>query len=86
VREFAVNAWLRPLASMIPFAVASAIVDLVWPAPNVLVFFLQVALVLPLALVGAWVVGLDRAERVMLAAPVNRLLGRVPAAGAIPSR
>ncbi|MEX2156212.1 MAG: oligosaccharide flippase family protein [Gemmatimonadales bacterium] len=80
VRAFAVHAWARPFASMIPFALTSLLVDIAWPASNLIVFFVQVALLLPLAAAGAWVVGLERSERALLTVPLNRLLGRVPAA------
>lgn len=63
VREYAMHAWIRPLASMLPFGVASALIELFWPAPNLVVFFAQVALALPLAVLGAWVVGLEERER-----------------------
>lgn len=63
VREYAMHAWGRPLASMIPFAVASALIERWWPASSLVVFFTQVGVALPLAVLGAWVVGLESGER-----------------------
>lgn len=57
------DVWLRPAVAMIPFAVASLLVDRFWPATGVAGFFLQVAVALPAALVGAWFVGLTALER-----------------------
>ena len=62
-REYALHAWVRPLASMVPFAIASAVVERVSPASDLLVFFAQVALTLPTAVLGAWLIGLDDGER-----------------------
>jgi len=55
--------WLRPAVAMIPFAVATFLIDLYWPATGVIGFFLQVAAALPAALLGAWFVGLTAPER-----------------------
>lgn len=78
IHDFAMHAWARPLASMIPFALANAVVDGAWPAANLLAFFAQVALLLPLAGAGAWLLGLERGERALISGYVRRLLGRVP--------
>ena len=61
------------------FALASAVVDASWPAPNLMVFFAQIGLVLPLAGVGAWVLGLERSERALIVAALQRALRLVPA-------
>jgi O-antigen/teichoic acid export membrane protein len=66
------NAWFRPALALIPFALASYAVDRFWPAPNLLVFFLQVALCLVVALVGYWASCLDVEERVQIAEKVSR--------------
>jgi O-antigen/teichoic acid export membrane protein len=79
VQDYVIHAWLRPLASMIPFALASAVVDASWPAPNLMVLFAQIGLVLPLAGVGAWVLGLERSERALIVAALQRALRLVPA-------
>lgn len=53
----------RPWFSMVPFALVSLAVDARWEANSVLIFFLQVAAILPIALVGAYAVGVDHQER-----------------------
>jgi Na+-driven multidrug efflux pump len=65
-RDYALHAWIRPLASILPFAVASYIIDRTWAAPNVFYFFGQVAVTMPLAIVGTWIVGLEQDERARL--------------------
>ena len=66
VRDYAVNAWLRPLASMIPFAALSLLIDRRWPTSSMLAFFGPVILILPVAITGTWLVGLEDAERQQL--------------------
>jgi O-antigen/teichoic acid export membrane protein len=78
IPDFAMHAWVRPFASMIPFALANAVVDVAWPAANLAMFFAQVALLLPLAGAGAWLLGLERGERALISGYLKRLLGRVP--------
>jgi O-antigen/teichoic acid export membrane protein len=57
------DAWLLPIAACVPFALASILLEHVSPAGTLLVFFAQVALVLPLVVVGAMVTCLTPAER-----------------------
>lgn len=59
---------VRPGVAMIPFAAMCVAVDRWWPAAGLALFFAQIALVLPLAALGAWVVALDPAEREMILA------------------
>jgi O-antigen/teichoic acid export membrane protein len=82
---YAMQAWVRPLASMVPFAVACVIVDHYWKAPNLLTFFLQVALTLPVAAAGAWTVGLEPHERAKLREYLGGMLvaRRVAAGGGV---
>jgi len=56
---YMVNAWVRPGVALIPFALASYITDRFWQASHLLLFFLQVAICLPLALAGYWAICLD---------------------------
>ena len=65
-REYALNGWIRPLAAMAPFALVSFLVDRTWTAPSVLYFLGQVAMTMPVALVGTWLVGLQQDERQQL--------------------
>lgn len=61
--KYAISAWVRPGIGVLPYALATQTIEHYWPATNLVVFFLQVALVLPLALVGYWLVCLDRPQR-----------------------
>ena len=78
VAEYAMHAWVRPLASMLPFALANAVVDVAWPASNLVLYFGQIALLLPLAGAGAWLIALEPPERAFIVSGLNRVLGRVP--------
>lgn len=62
-RESVLQFWLTPLCAMVPFAACTFAVEHWWPAHNLLLFFLQVACVLPAAVVGALALGLTRTER-----------------------
>jgi O-antigen/teichoic acid export membrane protein len=61
--KYAISAWVRPAIGVLPFALATQAIEHYWPATNLIVFFVQVALVLPIALVGYWLVCLDRPQR-----------------------
>jgi O-antigen/teichoic acid export membrane protein len=63
---------LRPLLAILPFAFASLLVERLWPAPNLFVFFGQIAAMLPFAFLGAWLIALRPEERQF----VTRLLPR----------
>src|SRR5208282_1409450 len=57
---YMLSAWIRPWVSLVPFVGASYLVERYWPATNLVEFFSQVALVLPLALLGYWFVCLEK--------------------------
>jgi O-antigen/teichoic acid export membrane protein len=78
VREYAMHAWLRPLASILPFGILSLVVDRTWPASNLLAFFSQVALLLPIALVGTWMFGLESAEREQVRSRLRTARAQLP--------
>jgi O-antigen/teichoic acid export membrane protein len=63
ISKFWVTVWIRPAIAMIPFALGSLLVHKFWLADNLIVYFAQVAAVLPLAVVGAWAVSLTPSER-----------------------
>jgi O-antigen/teichoic acid export membrane protein len=73
-REYAMQAWIRPLVSVLPFAIASYFIDRTWTAPTLYYFFGQVAITIPLAIVGIWIFGLQPDER-------DRLRGWLGASG-----
>ena len=72
--------WIRPVLSMLPFALMSVVVERSLGADGYLDFFLQVFLTLPLALAGALVIGLDRTERKVLWSGVSGFKSNVAAA------
>jgi hypothetical protein len=47
----------------LPFIGATWLVERLWPAASLLVFLGQVTMLVPLALLGLWYVGLSTAER-----------------------
>lgn len=63
VRGYLSSAWGRPVVAMLPFAGATGLVERLWPATSLAVFFGQVAVLMPLALLGCWYVGLLDQER-----------------------
>jgi O-antigen/teichoic acid export membrane protein len=67
LREYYARALLRPLVAMIPFALATRAIETWWPASNVVTFFGQVLVALPMAAFGAWFVALTPRERQALA-------------------
>jgi O-antigen/teichoic acid export membrane protein len=69
---FWLSVFVRPVVAAIPFAIASGIVDRVWPARNVAIFFAQVIALLPLMAVAAWI-ALSADERTV----VRRTLANV---------
>jgi O-antigen/teichoic acid export membrane protein len=55
--------WVRPIVAMLPYAAATSLVEALWPAVSLIIFFTQVGLLLPIAAVGAWLVALTENER-----------------------
>ena len=53
----------RPIVAILPFAGLSYAVERTWPASNLAVFFLQVMIAVPIAVLGSWIFGLKRDER-----------------------
>lgn len=70
--EFWLNVHLRPVLAIVPFAVASVLIERFWPASSLFVYFSQIALILPFVLLGAWVVALRPEEREFMAALIPR--------------
>ncbi len=60
---YATSVWLRPMLTILPFALGTYAVDHYWPAEHLILFFLQVALVLPIALGRYWLMCLDKTQR-----------------------
>ncbi len=78
---YAASAWLRPGIAILPFAIASFAIEHILPATTLLVFFLQVACLLPLVAVGYWLVCLNTEQRTEYSQRFATLFGRAPAQG-----
>jgi O-antigen/teichoic acid export membrane protein len=76
--EFWLNVVWQPVLAILPFALASLLIERLWPAVNLIVYFSQVALILPLAMLGAWLVALRPEERQFI---VRLIPGRALAVG-----
>lgn len=63
VRDYVWTVWVRTLLAVAPFAGCTWFVQKAWPAPNLPVFFLQTAAVLPLVFICFWYFCLRRAQR-----------------------
>jgi O-antigen/teichoic acid export membrane protein len=62
IRDFVMSAWVRPGVAVLPFALCTYAFEQLLPPPNLIIFFLQVGVAVPLAFFGAWVFCLDRHE------------------------
>ena len=67
---------LRPLAAMLPFAFVLYVMDARVTASGYVSFFAQVAAALPVAILGAWTIGLRADERIAATAAIRRRLAR----------
>jgi len=63
VSDYLMQALLLPSVAVLPYAGVTAILEYLWPASGLLVFILQTAATLPIALAGALLVSLNAAER-----------------------
>src|SRR5262249_30595058 len=52
LRRYLLQSWVRPAVAIIPFAIGCFLAERWWPARNLPGFFLQMAVLLPLALGG----------------------------------
>lgn len=60
--------WVRPILAMVPFGLATYFIEQLTTPTTFWAFFATVALALPLGLIGAWRIGLNRLERSYLVA------------------
>jgi O-antigen/teichoic acid export membrane protein len=67
VAEYYLDSLVRPVVAVLPFAAVSWGIEATWPAGNLAVFFLQVALAMPVAMLGSWIFGLKSDERTKFA-------------------
>ncbi len=66
IAEYYANAIGRPIVAILPFAGVSYVIETAWPAGSLGLFFLQVTIAVPIAVLGSWVFGLKRDERAKL--------------------
>jgi O-antigen/teichoic acid export membrane protein len=66
IRDYVRSLWLAPAAAILPFCVCTYLVNRFWPAHSLLLFFLQVATILPVAFVSIWFFGLTADERISI--------------------
>ena len=65
--------WIRSTMAVLPFAIATWYVQRHWAAHGLLEFFVQVAAILPLAIVGAWFFAVDHEDRTAIRVRLQRL-------------
>jgi O-antigen/teichoic acid export membrane protein len=70
--EYWLNIHVRPALAVVPFALASVLVERLWPASNLVIYFSQIVVILPFALLGAWLVALRPEERRFIAGLIPR--------------
>ncbi len=75
--NYLISGWVRPGLAAVPFAILSSAIDRLWPAPNLMVFFLQVGMSLPLALLGFWYLCLPKTDRQTYAQKFMSSMGKV---------
>jgi O-antigen/teichoic acid export membrane protein len=63
VRRYLLTAWLKPGLAILPFATVSYTVEHYWPVHNLFLFFIQIALCFPLALIAFWGICLNPLQR-----------------------
>ena len=72
---------VRPSLAIIPFALATIWTEHAWAADGLAIFFAQVAVALPLAVAGGWVVALDTPERDLALQGMRKLTSQVTRRG-----
>ena len=71
------SAWLKPGLAAVPFAVITYAVEQFWPASNLLIFLLQVALCLSFLVACDWRICLNATQRLEYLRKFSNTLGRV---------
>jgi O-antigen/teichoic acid export membrane protein len=75
--RYAQLAWLKPGLAAVPFAIITYAVEQLWPAGNLLIFFLQVALCLSFLVACDWRICLNANQRLEYLRKFTSTLGRV---------
>jgi O-antigen/teichoic acid export membrane protein len=68
------STWIRNACAAIPFVLATMGIEKYWPANNLRVYFLQIFLILPLALLGDWIFVVDKEDRQKVLSRLQSLL------------
>ena len=63
MRSYAMAVWGRPFLAATPYALVTYLVEKYWSASHLFLFFAQIAVVLPVALVGFWYLCFTPTER-----------------------
>jgi len=71
------SVWIRPGVAIVPFALGTYAIERYWPAGNLIMFFSQVLLTLPLAAAGYWLMCLDQAHRQDYSRRISSVMVRV---------
>jgi len=79
--SYTISAWLRPMLAIVPFVIGSYIVERYWATNHLIVFFTQVFLTLPLAIVGYWILCIEPKQRESVSQKLYDLVVRVFARG-----
>ncbi|HEX4632716.1 MAG TPA: oligosaccharide flippase family protein [Gemmatimonadales bacterium] len=64
--KYLVEAWVRPIAALIPFAAGTWLIDRYWVAHHLITYFAGVAVLLPVALLGAWLIAFEDEDKALL--------------------
>lgn len=72
IQQFWLRVWVRPMLAFVPFAVASYVVESIWPASSLLVYFTQIVATLPFGAVGVWFLCLPASARAEITRRVLR--------------
>jgi O-antigen/teichoic acid export membrane protein len=66
ITEYYADSIGRPIVAILPFAGVSYAIERTWPAGSLGMFFLQVTIAVPIAILGSWILGLKGDERTKL--------------------
>ena len=69
IGRFYVEVWVRPAVAIVPFVLGSYAIERWWAASNLLEYFVQIGLALPLAAFGGWMFCLAEPEKRKLLPP-----------------
>jgi len=82
VASYLETVWLRPWLAAVPFAAVTYVVERMWPATTLAMFFVQVGLCLSLAIAADSWVCLSKSERESIVSAARRRLRREPVGAA----